>query len=49
MFIEAAHIPLIFTVATQNGKRETVMCDPATIEAGADVGFVCQDGRYIPT
>ncbi|KAF7436008.1 hypothetical protein PC9H_002834 [Pleurotus ostreatus] len=32
---------------TQTGKPVSVMCDPATVEN--DVGFVCQNGRFVPT
>ncbi|KAF4604479.1 hypothetical protein EYR40_003253 [Pleurotus pulmonarius] len=32
---------------TQTGRPVSVMCDPATVEN--DVGFVCQNGRFVPT
>ncbi|ELU45335.1 glycoside hydrolase family 28 protein [Rhizoctonia solani AG-1 IA] len=42
--ILARHISGIKPV---NGAQPAVMCDPATVDN--DVGFVCQDGAFVPT
>jgi len=37
------------TGITRLREKLRVMCDPTTLEAGADVGFKCWNGLFLPT